>query len=62
LALGNGLRSLRGKMTILLITNRPSFAAIADRVFTVSDGKFRALLPAPASAANAGQKPLRAPA
>jgi hypothetical protein len=32
---------LRGKITIIVITNRPSFAAIADRQFTVVDGKFR---------------------
>ena len=40
LALANGLRSLRGRMTIILITSRPSFAAIASRVFTLVDGKF----------------------
>ena len=40
LALGHGLVSLKGKITIVLITNRPSFAAIADRQFTLVDGKF----------------------
>jgi ATP-binding cassette subfamily C protein LapB len=40
LALANGLRLLQGRMTILLITSRPSFAAIANRVFTLVDGKF----------------------
>ena len=40
LALGHGLVSLKGKITIVLITNRPSFAAIADRQFTLIDGKF----------------------
>ena len=40
LALGHGLLSLKGKITIVLITNRPSFAAIADRQFTLVDGKF----------------------
>ena len=39
-ALGRGLVSLKGKITIVLITNRPSFAAIADRQFTLVDGKF----------------------
>ena len=38
--LGHGLLSLRGKVTIFLITNRPSFAAIADRVITIEGGKF----------------------
>jgi ATP-binding cassette subfamily C protein LapB len=40
LALGHGLVSLKGKITIILITNRPSFAAIADRQFTLVDGQF----------------------
>ncbi len=39
-ALRNGLLLLKGKMTIVLITNRPSFASIADRLFTLADGKF----------------------
>jgi ATP-binding cassette, subfamily C, bacterial LapB len=39
-ALGDGLASFRHETTILLITNRPSFAAIADRIFTLVDGKF----------------------
>jgi ATP-binding cassette subfamily C protein LapB len=38
--LGQGLLSLRGKVTIILITNRPSFAAIANRVVTIAGGKF----------------------
>lgn len=41
LALANGLLSLKGQMTIVLITSRPSFAAIANRVFTLVDGKFQ---------------------
>ena len=40
LALGKGLLSLKGEITMVLITNRPSFAAIADRLFTLVDGKF----------------------
>jgi ABC-type bacteriocin/lantibiotic exporter with double-glycine peptidase domain len=40
LALGAGLGTLRDQMTIVLITNRPSFAALADHVFTLLDGKF----------------------
>ncbi len=39
-ALGKGLLSLKGEITMVLITNRPSFAAIADRLFTLVDGKF----------------------
>ena len=39
-ALRAGLGTFRDEMTIVLITNRPSFAAIADRVFTLVDGKF----------------------
>ena len=38
-ALGKGLLSLKGEITIVLITNRPSFAAIADRRFTLIDGQ-----------------------
>src|SRR5215469_5075838 len=43
LALANGLVSLKGKITMMVITNRPSFAAIADRHFTLVGGKFRQL-------------------
>ena len=39
-ALARGLLSLKGKTTVVLITNRPSFASVADRVFTLVDGKF----------------------
>jgi ATP-binding cassette subfamily C protein LapB len=39
-ALGKGLLALKGEVTIVIITNRPSFAAIADRRFTLIDGKF----------------------
>jgi ATP-binding cassette subfamily C protein LapB len=39
-ALGKGLLSLKGELTMVLITNRPSFAAIADRLFTLIDGQF----------------------
>ena len=39
-ALIRGLLSLKGHTTIMLITNRPSFAAIADRRFTLINGKF----------------------
>ena len=38
--LAQGLQSLRGKITVALITDRPSFASIADRLFTLVDGKF----------------------
>ena len=39
-ALGAGLGALRTQMTIVLITNRPSVATLADRVFTLANGKF----------------------
>ena len=40
LALGAGLGTFRDEMTIVLITNRPSFAALADHVYTLADGNF----------------------
>jgi ATP-binding cassette subfamily C protein LapB len=58
LALGRGLVSLKGKITMVLITNRPSFAAIADRLFTLVDGKFsqlESLRPPMGSCANAAK-------
>ena len=56
LALANGLLSFRGKITMVLITNRPSFAAIADRRFTLVDGRFSQLEPSgmPMSAVGGG--------
>ena len=54
LALTNGLLSLKGQITIVLITSRPSFAAIADRVFTLVDGKFHQMDRANSSSGNAG--------
>lgn len=38
-ALLAGLNALRGSTTILLVTNRPSTAAIADRHYTIVDGR-----------------------
>lgn len=38
--LERALVSLKGKITIILISNRPSFAALADRVVTIAGGKF----------------------
>ncbi|MGI9409994.1 MAG: peptidase domain-containing ABC transporter, partial [Hyphomicrobiaceae bacterium] len=38
-ALKDGLSRLRGQMTQILITNRPSFLAIADRVFELRNGE-----------------------
>lgn len=35
-----GLLSLKGEMTIVLVTNRPSLAAEADRIITLIDGDF----------------------
>ncbi len=37
--LGRALLSLKGKITIILISNRPSLAAVADRVVTIARGK-----------------------
>ena len=45
-ALSQALQALRGRMTVLIITNRPSFAAIANRQFTLSGGAFRQIVPA----------------
>lgn len=45
LALSKGILSLKGEITIVLITNRPSFAAMANRLFTVADGKLCELEP-----------------
>lgn len=38
--LARGLRALSGRMTILILTNRPSFAANADVVLSVVNGRF----------------------
>jgi ATP-binding cassette subfamily C protein LapB len=38
--LARGLLTLKQQATIIIITNRPSFAAIADRIVTIVDGKF----------------------
>ncbi|MBC7578316.1 ABC transporter transmembrane domain-containing protein [Tardiphaga sp.] len=48
-ALVEALLHLKGKITVVLITNRPSFAAIADRRFTLSHGKFSQLEGQPAA-------------
>lgn len=41
LRLMEGLRHLRGRMSILILTNRPSFAAVADHVVRYEAGYFR---------------------
>ena len=38
--LARALLTLKQQVTIIIITNRPSFAAIADRIVTIVDGKF----------------------
>ena len=54
-ALAKGLRALKSRTTTILITNRPSFAAIADRKFTLINGRFSQLdAQKPATAAVAG--------
>jgi ATP-binding cassette subfamily C protein LapB len=40
LLLARALHSLKGKMTVVVITNRPMFAALADRVLAIVDRKF----------------------
>ena len=45
--LARGLLTLKQQATIIIITNRPSFAAIADRIVTIVDGKFVQLEVAP---------------
>lgn len=36
-----GLQKLRGHMTIIMATSRPSYLRVADKVFTLKSGKFR---------------------
>ena len=48
--LANGLRRLKGFTTILIITNRPSFAAIADETWRLEAGKLEFVPPIPAKA------------
>ncbi len=36
-----GLESLRGSMTVLFLSNRPSFLAIADQTFKLEDGELK---------------------
>lgn len=38
--LRDGLSRIRGATTMILVSNRPSFLRLADRVFTFRDGKF----------------------
>lgn len=38
--LADGLKCLRRRMTIVILTNRPSFAAVADRVYAIRGGRF----------------------
>ena len=39
--LARGLLTLKQQVTIIIITNRPSFAAIADRIVTIVDGRIK---------------------
>lgn len=45
--LAEGLRALAGTMTILILTNRPSFAANADTIITIENGAFTPVSGAP---------------
>jgi ATP-binding cassette subfamily C protein LapB len=38
--LAQGLMSLKGKVTTILIANQPSLIAVADRIVTIADSKF----------------------
>jgi ATP-binding cassette subfamily C protein LapB len=38
--LAQGLLTLKGKVTTILITNQPVLLAVADRIVTIADGKF----------------------
>lgn len=38
--LARALASLRGRITTLILTNRPSFAAVADTVYRIENGRF----------------------
>jgi ATP-binding cassette subfamily C protein LapB len=42
-SLAKALRGLKDRLTTVLITNRPSFAAVADRKLTLVDGRFSEL-------------------
>ena len=42
-SLAKALRGLKDRLTTLLVTNRPSFAAVADRKLTLIDGQFSEL-------------------
>lgn len=55
--LKTALQDLRGEMTIILVTHRPSLQQIADRVLHLSDGALVPLVgPAPASTGLATEK------
>ena len=41
----DGLRRMRGFTTILIITNRPSFAAISDQIWRIGAGRFELVPP-----------------
>jgi ATP-binding cassette, subfamily C, bacterial LapB len=43
--LASGLRRLKGFTTIVIITNRPSFAAVADETWRLEAGKFEVVPP-----------------
>jgi ATP-binding cassette subfamily C protein LapB len=48
--LASGLRRLKGFTTILIVTNRPSFAAVADETWRLEAGKLELVPPIPAKA------------
>ena len=37
-ALRQGLLSLKGRVTVIIVSNRPSFLSLADRVYALKDG------------------------
>jgi len=50
-ALASVIRSLRGSATIVFVTHRPSHAALADRVFRLTEGQMEEVRHAPTPAA-----------
>jgi ATP-binding cassette subfamily C protein LapB len=48
--LAQGLSSLKGEVTTILITNQPSLIAVADRVVAIARGKFVELEDRPGTA------------
>ena len=46
-ALAAGLASLRGRMTTIIATSRPSYLALADQAYAIDCGRFESMVTAP---------------